>query len=223
MRKLSVVVATALAVVGAAAILLGVLAIRGGFTARARASRLERGIVAVLRDLATPRSARSQRSPIAGTPDVLTRSRRHFARECASCHGNDGKGADFGKRLFPPVPNLRDEARHLTEGEIFWIIENGIRWSGMPAFAEPDAPDEAQGHWELVYFIRHLPELTDGEVEEMERFNPRSPDAKAGGAPVVHEGHGSPPPAPAAAEGRPSGGAAPAKSTVPQRRRRHVR
>ncbi len=189
MRRLRRVLVTVLALAGAAAILLGILAVMGGFTARARASRLERGMAELLRDAATPRSAKNLRSPIVGTPDVLTRARHHFATECATCHGNDGRGAEFGKRMFPPVPDLRDDTRDLTEGEIFWIIENGIRWSGMPAMGEPDG-SEAQGHWEVVYFIRHLPDLTAGEIEEMKRLNPRPPEAGAEeeGAPV-HEGH----------------------------------
>jgi mono/diheme cytochrome c family protein len=215
MRSVRLAVVAFLAVVGAAAILLGLLTIRGGFTARAKASRIERGMAEVLRDLATPRSAKSQRSPIVGTPDVLTRARRHFASECASCHGNDGKGGDLGKRLFPPVPNLREGTADLTEGEIFWIVENGIRWSGMPAFSEPDDPGEAQSHWEIVYFVRHLPDLTGGEIEEMKRFNPQPPriDAETGGAPSVHEGHTHGAPAPAE----------PPKPAAPSRRQRRVR
>jgi mono/diheme cytochrome c family protein len=129
-----------------------------------------------VRSLAVPRSARDLRSPIVGTPDVLTRGRRHFAMECAGCHGNDGRGqTEIGKALFPPPPDLRRVTASLSDGEIFYAIENGIRFSAMPAFAEDD-PEEQKEHWAVVYFIRHLPDLMPSEIAEMERLNPRPPD-----------------------------------------------
>jgi hypothetical protein len=62
------------------------------------------------------------------------------------------------------------ETQKLSDGELFWIIENGIRFTGMPAFAPPHGP---QDDWKLVLFIRHLPQLTMEERAEMERDNPK--------------------------------------------------
>jgi hypothetical protein len=79
--------------------------------------------------------------------------------------------------LFPEVeiqqvdPNLSAK-NALFDGELFWIIENGIRFTGMPAFGGSHG---SQDDWKLVLFIQHLPQLTMGERVEMERDNPKSP------------------------------------------------
>ena len=86
----------------------------------------------------------------------------------------------YGKGLYPKPPDLRlPETQNLTDGEIFWIIENGVRFTGMPAFAnagEHGGHGGSQDSWKLVHFIRHLPHLTAAERMEMERYNPKEPD-----------------------------------------------
>ena len=80
----------------------------------------------------------------------------------------------FGKGLYPKPPDMRAaRTQALTDGEIFYIIENGIRMSGMPAFGGADSDDAS---WKLVHFIRHLPKLTPEEEAEMESLNPKGPD-----------------------------------------------
>jgi hypothetical protein len=100
---------------------------------------------------------------------VLQEAMAHFADHCAPCHGNDGNGDTlYGKGLYPKPPDLRlAETQKLSDGELFWIIENGIRFTGMPAFA----PHGSQDDWKLVLFIRLLPQLTMEERVEMERDN----------------------------------------------------
>jgi hypothetical protein len=63
--------------------------------------------------------------------------------------------------------------QELTDGELFYIIENGVRLTGMPAWG---GPDTAEGSWQLVHFIRRLPRLTPEEKARMEALNPKSPD-----------------------------------------------
>jgi mono/diheme cytochrome c family protein len=173
MRTSLKVVVAVLAVAGLVAIVVAVGVLRGGFTARAKPSALESRLAALVEDAAVA-SAGDLRSPITATPAILADARRHFARECAICHGNDGAGSPLGRAMFPPVPDLEASTRDRTEGELFQVIENGIRWSGMPAFGKPGGEAEARGHWELVAFIRHLPELLEVEIEEMKGLNPRS-------------------------------------------------
>jgi len=61
--------------------------------------------------------------------------------------------------------------QQLSDGELYYIIHNGVRWTGMPAWGDPgDDPDS----WKLVLFIRHLPNLTTDELHDLERFNPKS-------------------------------------------------
>jgi hypothetical protein len=65
------------------------------------------------------------------------------------------------------------ETQSLSDGELFYIIHNGIRLTGMPAWG-PEAPEEDEDTWKLVHFIRHLPEIGDEELEEMKNMNPKS-------------------------------------------------
>ncbi len=168
MRKLLGLVVVILALAGALSIAAAVSMVRGGFSARPKPSRIEARAVMVLRDLATPRKAKDRKSPIAViSADVLARGRAHFGEECAGCHGNDGRGSDFGRSMFPQVPDLREAQRDMTDGEIFWVVTNGIRFSGMPAFGTPGDAQEEEEHWEVVAFVRHLPAITKGEIELM--------------------------------------------------------
>jgi mono/diheme cytochrome c family protein len=101
----------------------------------------------------------------------------HFADHCAVCHGNDGSGDTvFGRGLYPRPPNMRLEpTQKLTDGELFYIIENGVKLTGMPAFSD-GSDDSAAGTWGLVAFIRHLPSITPEDIAHMRSLNPRAPD-----------------------------------------------
>ena len=66
------------------------------------------------------------------------------------------------------------ETQNLSDGELFWIIENGIRFTGMPAWST-GTQDGETASWHLVHFIRRLPKLTPEEIKEMESLNPKSP------------------------------------------------
>ena len=65
----------------------------------------------------------------------------------------------------------------LSDGELFHIIENGVRLTGMPAWGT-GSPESERASWTLVQFIRHLPALTTTELSEMERLNPKGPDER---------------------------------------------
>lgn len=146
-----------------------------GFSARAEPSRTETMLATYARNTAMPSSAKDMNNPVRPSPDVLNEAMAHFADHCAVCHGNNGNGETmFGKGMYPKPPDLRlSRTQDLTDGEIFYIIENGIRMSGMPAFGGADTADQS---WKLAYFIRHLPHLTPAEENQMESLNPKSPD-----------------------------------------------
>ena len=129
-----------------------------------------------VRHMAIPASARGTQNPIAETQENLRDARLHFADHCAICHANDGGGdTPIGRNLYPKPPDLRQEdTQKLADGELFWIIENGVRFTGMPAFG--GAPGSDQDSWKLVRFIRHLTRLTEEERVEMERYNPKGPE-----------------------------------------------
>lgn len=151
-------------------------AVRRGFSARDEPSKAEAVVARAFRRWATPESVRRAPNPVASSPAALSRARAHFADHCAGCHGNDGSGrTSIGQRLYPRAPDMRGgETQRLTDGEIFSIIRNGIRLTGMPAWGE-GTKEEDVGTWELVHFIRHLPRLTPSELAEMQALNPKSP------------------------------------------------
>ena len=149
-----------------------------GLSARAQPSALETAIAAVLRKLAMPSSARDANNPITNTPEVLRDARLHFADHCAICHGNDGGGdTAMGRGMYPKPPDLRAaQTQERSDGEIFWIIENGVRLTGMPAFGGSGQHGNSEDSWKLVHFIRHLPAQTAEERIEMEKYNPKGPE-----------------------------------------------
>jgi len=151
---------------------------RNGLSARARPSALETAIAAVMRKMAMPSSARDAKNRVINTPDVQRDARLHFADHCAICHGNDGSGETaMGHGLYPKPPDLRGaQTQERTDGEIFWIIENGVRLTGMPAFGGGGELGNSQDSWKLVHFIRHLPSLTAEERLQMEKYNPKGPE-----------------------------------------------
>ncbi len=165
-----------LAGLGVAGAVAGVLVMAGhGFSTREKPSAVEEMLARAMRRLATPSSVRAARNPVASAPEALARARAHFADHCASCHGNDGRGQTrLGLNLYPKAPDMTAAAtQSLTDGELFSIIENGIRLTGMPGWGSPE-PDDDPETWELVHLVRHLPKLTPEEIAEMEAQNPKS-------------------------------------------------
>lgn len=149
--------------------------VRRGVSAREEPTAVERVVARRLRHLAVPRGERDAANPVPVSEKALASARAHFADHCASCHGNDGKGrTKLGQGLFPKAPDMTGPGTQgLSDGEIFFIIENGVRLTGMPAWGDPGPQDDAET-WELVHFVRHLPRLSADELAQMEELNPRS-------------------------------------------------
>jgi mono/diheme cytochrome c family protein len=138
---------------------------------------MERWIALRARTAAIPAGARNLPNPVPDTAEVLAQARAHWADHCASCHANDGSGdTAMGKHLYPPPPDMRALAtQQLSDGELFFIIQNGVRMTGMPAWGDGSSHD-VEDSWKLVRFIRHLPVLTADERRQMEKMNPKSPE-----------------------------------------------
>lgn len=148
-----------------------------GFTARAKPGGLERWAAKTARTLALPSGVNQLTNPVPNTPDVLADARAHWADHCATCHANNGSGdTEVGKHLYPPAPDMRSMGtQQMSDGELFYIIQNGVRLTGMPAWGTGTAQD-ARDSWKLVRFIRHLPQMTPEEASAMEALNPKTPD-----------------------------------------------
>jgi mono/diheme cytochrome c family protein len=160
-----------------AVMLLAALAwlISTGLSARTEPGAIETRLARTALRLAIPNNAAKLTNPMQATPELLVEARRHFADHCAVCHANDGSGAtEMGQKLYPRVPDMRSAGtQNLTDGELFYIIENGVRFTGMPAWGTGGTEDHDT--WHLVLFIRQLPHLTPDDMSDMKEHNPRSP------------------------------------------------
>jgi mono/diheme cytochrome c family protein len=170
------VLVVAFAAVGLVAVVVGAWLFASGASARPTPGHLETVVARRLRTLAIPREIRARTNPVPLTNELIAGARAHFADHCATCHGNDGSGkTTIGQGLYPRAPDMRSaETQSLSDGELFFIIEHGVKLTGMPAWGN-DTPESATAGWQLVHFIRHLPKLTPEEIEEMESLNPKSP------------------------------------------------
>jgi mono/diheme cytochrome c family protein len=176
MRKLARFVVVMLASAGLVFCAAALWFVSGSISARNPPGPTETRIAGRLRTLAIPREARKRKNPTGPTPEVIRAGMEHFADHCAVCHANDGSGeTEMGRGLYPRAPDMRRPAtQSLPDGELFYIIEHGVRLTGMPAWGD-GSPESEVASWHLVQFIRHLPALSEAEVSEMEALNPKSP------------------------------------------------
>jgi predicted CXXCH cytochrome family protein len=145
--------------------LLGVVFLIGrGFRATTTPSKWEVALARTIRSLSIPVRERNRQNPLAETADNANQGREAYLAQCASCHGIDGRGrTPMGANLYPRVPDLRAVAtQNLTDGDIHYIIENGVQLTGMPAWGEPHKGTSADS-WRLVLFIRSLRPLNRPE------------------------------------------------------------
>jgi mono/diheme cytochrome c family protein len=144
---------------------VGVLALRnGGLSADAQPGPFERAVAARALRLSIPNAAERQQNPFAADAQAWKSAADHFEDHCAVCHGADGHGkTEMGERMYPPVPDLSNaDVQARSDGALFYIIQNGVRWTGMPAWKGEHTPEES---WRLVSFIRKVPSLTTQDLE----------------------------------------------------------
>ena len=100
---------------------------------------------------------KSQKNPLPDTPQTRSDGREAFSHYCVACHGMDGQntGVPFADRVSPPIPSLASDAvQRYTDGQLKWILDNGIRPSGMPASSGTLSDEEL---WSIIVYLRHLP------------------------------------------------------------------
>ncbi|QSQ17628.1 c-type cytochrome [Myxococcus landrumensis] len=173
-----------LAVVGALTLILavggglyGLRLLNHGFSALEAPSALEARVARAARAFSMPSGAREQKNPLEPLPPkMLSEARAHWADHCAVCHAADGSGqTPIGKGLYPPAPDMRAAATQgLSDGELYWIIQNGIRLTGMPAWGQLHDGTRNRDSWALVSLIRTLPGLSPEALDEIKAGLPVS-------------------------------------------------
>lgn len=131
--------------------------LRHGFSAADQPSSLEKMLARSARLLAIPSQAAKEQNPLKPTAANLRDAGELFVARCAGCHGADGAGQTrIGLNLYPKPPDLRkQQTQDLSDGEIRYIIQNGIRLTGMPAWSG-DAGNSPDNIWGLVLYIRNF-------------------------------------------------------------------
>jgi mono/diheme cytochrome c family protein len=130
-------------------------------------SGLERKLATLAVDRSVARRAPRDANPVAATPGSIARGLAHYRAMCVTCHGAPGVDpSEIGEGLNPPAPDLTlVKVQKRPDGQLFWLVQNGIRMTGMPAFGPTHDDEEI---WKIVTFLRHLPQLTPEETKALE-------------------------------------------------------
>ena len=149
-----------------------------GFSAHEPPTALESLLARWVQTTAIPAEAKARANPIRPAQEVLAEARAHWADHCASCHSNDGSGdALMGRNMYPPAPDMRlPETQQMTDGELFYIIQNGVRLTGMPAWGSVGSAHDEEDSWKLVLFHPAFASTDFEEKKEMEKLNPKGPE-----------------------------------------------
>jgi predicted CXXCH cytochrome family protein len=151
-------------------VLIGAFIIKArGFRASSPPSAFEASAARVIRNFAIPRAERGRTNPLTGDEQARSQGRDEFLNRCATCHGSDGRGATpIGAHVYPRVPDLQGPAtQKLSDGEIRYIIANGVQFTGMPALSSLNGQEERVS-WTLVTYLRSLRSASPAEAAQQQ-------------------------------------------------------
>lgn len=132
-------------------------------TANKRPAGIEAILANAAKDVAIPIQATNRKNPFPATEQTIQRGQQVYQQSCAFCHGVDGHGGtELGRSMYPPAMDLTSpHVQHWSDGDLLWIIQNGIRLTGMPAWNGSISEEDT---WKLARFIHALPGI-DAESE----------------------------------------------------------
>jgi mono/diheme cytochrome c family protein len=143
-------------ILGVISVMLSALIL--GCTANKNSSPNETSLVNAAKDVAIPLQAGKMQNPLPETDEVVSQGQEIFLGSCAQCHGPEARGdTNVGRNMYPPAMDLTSaHVQHWNDAELFWIIQNGVRLTGMPAWKSSLSDNDT---WKLARFIHHLPRL----------------------------------------------------------------
>jgi mono/diheme cytochrome c family protein len=129
-----------------------------GCKADKQPSQEESNLANAAKDVAIPLEAGKKQNPLPDTAEVVSQGQEVFLGSCAQCHAADGRAdTEIGRNMAPPAMDLTSShVQHWSDSELFWIIQNGVRLTGMPAWRSSISEDDT---WKLAHFIHNLPRL----------------------------------------------------------------
>jgi mono/diheme cytochrome c family protein len=149
-------------VAGLAGILAAFLA---ACTAHQKPSSVETVLATMAKDIVIPIEAEESRNPLSWDPQVEAQGEQAYVQSCAICHGPDGHGQTaMGQGMYPPALDLTSpHVQHWNDSEMFWIIQNGVRMTGMSSWKDAISASDT---WKLVLFVHHLPDRDSAGARE---------------------------------------------------------
>jgi mono/diheme cytochrome c family protein len=147
-----------------------------GCTADKKPSKVETTLANMAKDVVIPIEAENRINPLPASDVAVSDGRKLYLQSCAICHGTDGHGhTELGRGMYPPAMDLTSpHVQHWSDAEIFWIIQNGVRLTGMPSWKPTIGEDDT---WKLVNFVRSLPETS---VQVAALFDPPASPGEEG-------------------------------------------
>src|SRR5271169_2396581 len=139
---------------GVISAMLGALLL--GCTADKPPSQEETGLANAAKDVTIPLEAGKMKNPLPETDEIVSQGQEVFLGSCAQCHGPEARGdTNVGRNMNPPAMDLTSaHVQHWSDAELFWIIQNGVRLTGMPSWKSTISGDDT---WKLARFIHSLP------------------------------------------------------------------
>lgn len=136
------------------------------WSALRKPGHLERRLAGYITSNWIRRNADTQSNPLPSTPENLKSGQSDYEDHCAGCHGLEGDGENrFEADFYPPIPRLTSGTKKMSDGELYFIIANGISMSAMPGFGKNH---ESKEIWGMVLWVRHLAQLSPTEKGALE-------------------------------------------------------
>lgn len=165
-------------------VLTGLILFAAGCSAHGKPSAIETKIANAAKDVVIPLEAESATNPTPNTPQTLAEGRQTFLAHCALCHSSDGHSQNpLGLAMYPPAMDLTSpHVQGWKDQELYWIIQNGIRLTGMPSWQGQITPQQT---WQIARYIHALPTMTPQEIAQLDALVAPPPPAPAAGAPPL--------------------------------------
>ncbi len=127
-------------------------------TANKKPSKVETALANMAKDVVIPIEAENLKNPLPSSDETIKQGQQIYVQSCALCHGADGRGTTLGRAMYPPAMDLvSPHVQHWSDADLFWIVQNGVRLTGMPSWKSGISESDT---WKLVRFIHALPELS---------------------------------------------------------------
>jgi len=149
-----------------------------GCSANKQPSKVEEIFANMAKDVVIPMSAANLKNPLPASEEVIRQGQAMYLMACSICHGADGHArTDLGRGMYPPAMDLTSpHVQKWTDAELFWIIQNGVRLTGMPSWKSTISETDT---WKLVHFVHSLPQLNaQAEAQQVAQVASELSEAK---------------------------------------------